>query len=122
MPINMADIVNDPDFACTYSVFRTQGEWQQGRFILAEPEEIRFYGAVQPTRAKELEQIPDGERPSSAISFHSTKRFYLTSEAKDASEGGYISDVILWHGDRYKVLIVKDWSANGYWKAIATQE
>lgn len=117
--ISVAEVVTDPDFASTYQVVRSQGRWIDGVFVLSETETLRFYGVVQPTTPKELEQIPEGERPNGAISFHARKRFFLTAQGEDG-EGDYLSDEILWHGDRYKILQVKDWSAHGYWKAIAT--
>ena len=49
---------------------------------------------------------------------HGTKTFYTNEVELEVSDTEKTSDTIVWKGNRYKLLHVFDYSANGYWKAI----
>jgi hypothetical protein len=99
--IDVSELMRDPDFAAPYTVLRKTGKWEAGRFVEKE-EAIPFYGPVQPPSPEELEQVPEADRRQGALDFLSDKPIHLTREAGN-------SDEIMYRGERYKVVQVKDW-------------
>lgn len=113
--IDTSELMNDPDFCETFNVLRTTGgQFAPGAYIpIVTP--ITMYGAVQEPDAEMLEQVPEGDRRSGARGFWSASQMFETN-----SEG--LSDIIVYHGAKWKVVKVWDRSANGFWKAIGVRE
>lgn len=119
--INMADIVNDPDFASYLpgAIARDTGSFVLGKWKSITTT-LDFYGVVQPSTAKELKMVPEGDRVTGAMSFHSSSVIYET-HAGDTNSPDGISDVITWHNQPYRVIYVAPWDTFGYWLAIAVR-
>jgi len=123
--IDVSELMNDPDFASHYTVMRTTGKWNKGRFELNAPRELRFYGPVQPATVKEVEQLPTGNQVKGIMKFmcKRPKRLFVTREmpvdGSQTEELGAASDEIHYQGDVYEVIQVMPWSANGYMRAFA---
>lgn len=118
--INVARAVNDPRFSQSFKVFRKSGEWEKGRFIESETE-ISMIGVITPSKPKEIEMIPEGDRVGGEITIHVTRKLYTThsiqdEESENETEG--TSDQIEWQGERYKIYSVNDYSQYGYYQAI----
>lgn len=111
--ISLAEIVADPDFAQTYTINRSSGVFQLGKFV-GTTTPLPSYGIIKPAKANELEQIPEGDRITGAITVHSTDQIFETNQ-------GGLSDTVNWSGQNYKVSKVWPWNDFGYWKALLTR-
>lgn len=119
--INVSELMNDPDFCSNYKVLRRQGKWQKGRFVLASAIELSYYGPVQPATEKELEQFPEGDRERGVMKFMCSppKRLYITETPNDIGERDIIvSDQIVYDGELYKIIKVKNWKQQGFIRAF----
>lgn len=117
--INVAHAINDPRFAQKFKVFRKSGEWIKGRFIESE-KEINMIGVITPSKPKEIEMIPEGDRVGGEITIHTTRNLYTTHaiQNEESKETEGTSDQIEWQGERYKVYQVSNYSQYGYYSAI----
>ena len=118
--INVAHAINDPRFSQKFKVFRKSGEWVKGRFIESE-KEISMIGVITPSKPKEIEMIPEGDRVGGEITIHTTRKLYITRSidaSEDNGENQGTSDIIEWQGERYKLYQVNDYSQYGYYSAI----
>lgn len=117
----MADIVNDPDFAewLQGAVARDSGTFKLGKWVPNQTL-LDFYGVVQPSTAKELKMVPEGDRLQGAISFHSSTVLYVTHAGSQNVPDG-VSDIITWHNQPYRLLVVAPWDDFGYWLAIGVR-
>lgn len=105
----------DPDLgAQAYIVERST----QGAFVLGGYKDtkqfIPNFGIIQQADGKDISMIPEGDRVDGMISFWSVYQLF-ESNAKG------VSDIICWHGARYRIMKVADRSDFGYYKAIATR-
>lgn len=114
--INVGRIINSPKFSQTFTVWRKTGSWALGRFIETE-QSIPMLGVVTAAGTKDIIQVPEGDRTSQLMVFHSTMPLYVTH---DDVKGRGTSDEIEWHGERYRLFQIKDWSDFGYYKAFGT--
>ena len=118
--INVAKAITDPRFSQPFKVFRKSGEWIKGRFIESE-KEISMIGVIAPSKPKEIEMIPEGDRVGGEITIHTTRKLYTTRSidtAEDNGENQGTSDIIEWQGERYKLYQVNDYSQYGYYSSI----
>jgi hypothetical protein len=111
--INVSKVIKSPKFVQTYTVFRKTGDWVSGRFVSTESQ-IKVSGVVTPPNAKEILQVPEGDRTTGVMCFHSTQELFVTRP-----EG--TSDEIVWKGIRYRVSQVMPWIDYGYWKAFGVR-
>jgi len=120
--IDVTELLHDPDFATHFTIRRTTGQWKGGRFALNEPELIPCFHPAHPSTEKELAQIPEGDRLKEVITFFCVrpKKFHLTRSGPDASDEGGISDEILYKGNIYKLVAVKDWDSHGWMRGFGT--
>jgi hypothetical protein len=116
--IDLSDIVNDEDIACPFSIIRTSGGtwvtggiWQPG-----PPVTIPAFGPVRNATGKELQQLPESDRVTEALTFRSTTQMFVTNLA-----GAQTSDVLVYQEDQYRVLRVKNYSDQGVWYAMAAR-
>lgn len=114
--INVSRVINDPRFSESFKVYRKSGEWIRGRFN-QEEKEITMNGVITPAKPKEIEMIPEGDRVGGEISIHTTSKLY-TTHALDKEDTEGTSDEIEWHGERYKLYSLNDFSQFGYYSAI----
>ncbi len=121
--INISEIVTDPDFAQTFTVHRRKGVFsERGRF---EPVDstLPMTGAIIPATTKELAVLPEADRINGAVMVYVTQRLYVTGLLTAADlEEGRLSDELAWHGDRWKIVQVRDFADFGYYRAMATRK
>jgi len=99
--IDVTELLTDPDFVSTYTIWRKSGKWVDGKYEQSE-DPLVFYGPVQPPSTEELEQIPEADRVKGTMNFLSTEQIFLTSETGTSDEAEY-------KGFRYKIIQVKPW-------------
>lgn len=119
--INLAEVVNDPDFAQSFVITRSQGgafkagKWQDATTT------VQGYGVIQPATAEELNQVPEGDRVNEVKSFHSSSPLYETHTSGGDDPNARISDTIAWSGQNYKLVKVFQWQDFGYYKALGVR-
>lgn len=111
--IDVSEIIQDPDFAQTYSVQRDSGKLVNGRWV---PNTTNFdiTGVVTVANSQDVQQLPEGDRVVGIMAFHSTQLLQITNP-----EG--ISDIITWRGEQYKLLQVYPYGDYGYYKALGAR-
>lgn len=97
-----------------YTVNRKSGNWVEGRFVQTETA-IPTSGVITAAGTKDIMQVPEGDRVSQIVVFHSTLPLYVTH---DDVQGRGTSDEIEWHGQRYRLFQGKDWSDFGYYRMV----
>ncbi|TGE35878.1 hypothetical protein E4K67_22440 [Desulfosporosinus fructosivorans] len=116
--INVGRVVNSRNLAQPkpFIVWRKAGDWVEGRFVQTE-NPIPMSGVVTAAGTEDIMQVPEGDRVSQIVVFHSTLPLYVTH---DDVEGKGTSDEIEWHGQRYRLFQGKDWSDFGYYRMVGT--
>jgi len=108
--INVAELIHDPDFVQSFTVFRKTGEWVDGEWIPGE-KEIRMQGVVVAANTKDLLQVPEGDRVKGVMAFYATEPLLVTHEKGTADE-------VVWHGERYRLFQIWPYVDYGYYKAL----
>ena len=112
--INLADIVIDLDLAQEFVVYRSTGSFVKGRWVESASEQIKMTGVVSVMSQRELAFMPEGDRVSGAMVFHTNRELFVT---RAGTEPG-TSDKIMWRGEFYKLFNVFPYSDYGYYKAV----
>jgi hypothetical protein len=120
MPFSIAEIVNDPDFAQSFTITRSSG----GQYVMGRWNNktvlIQAWGAIQPPSPEELEQVPEADRVTGVIAIWTSQLIYETS-GTSGNTGSRISDIVTWQGENYRVVKVGPWQDYGYRKAYAVR-
>lgn len=123
--IDLSSVVIDPRFAQSFTVYRAaSSDWVGARFVENEPQEITMVGTISIANAKQIEFIPEGDRVGGEIAIHTTKPLYCSRNEIDSNGNkvAYSADEIDWHGERYKIYQVKEYSDYGYYFAIGQRK
>lgn len=113
--INIAEVVNDPDFTQPFQINRFSGSFENEGEWVKTSQTLQRVGVIQPTKSSDaLNFLPEGERQANAITIYCAEDI-LMGDGQDIQ-----SDVVIWNGAQYRVAYSKPWQANGYWFAIAT--
>ena len=118
--IDLSDVIDGAglDESYPYVISRSSdGEFVAGGWSEARVQ-LYGYGVVSTPSGKELEMIPEADRAHELRTFHSTRPLYTTQLNPVP---GMTSDILIWNGVKFRVLIVRNYSNRGYWKAIAAR-
>lgn len=113
MPLDLSEIVEDPDLSQTWMLLRSTGEFVAGGFQ-STTTQIPFSGIAEPASDAELQMIPEGDRVTQAFTFISTQPMYTTRAGDQAG----VSDKILFQGSTYRLMNVGPWQAHGFYSAL----
>ena len=113
--INVSRVVKNSRFAQNYHIYREKGSFVAGRWTQTTLDTILMFGVVTAAGTKDIIQVPEGDRSSQIMVFHSVEKLYVTHV--DTCFSG-ISDKILWKGSYYRLFKVLEWSDFGYYKAF----
>ena len=117
MPFSIAEVPNDSAFAQSFQIVRSSGGyWSMGKWVDSKTT-LNVWGSIQPPKTKDLEQVPEADRVTGMIMIHITQPIYETNV--ETSEG--ISDIVIWHGEKYRLIQVTEWYDYGYWKAFGVR-
>ncbi|MCL2829843.1 MAG: hypothetical protein FWD77_03775 [Betaproteobacteria bacterium] len=113
--IDVSELIDDPDFASAFELIRSSGGFEnEGEYVAAPGQPEKRIGVVQPAKAEDVAQfLPEGERANRAITV------YCRQELRHSDGEGADSDAILWNGQRWRVIGVRNWSGEGFWQATA---
>jgi hypothetical protein len=126
--INVRELMQDGDFVQDFSVIRTDpttGQYVPGGFDV-QPTTLAFRGISQVADPRTLDMVPEGDFVLGSRVFWSDAPIYETEATNtgdttiDPTEGR-ISDVLVFHGEQWKVIHVWGWQDNGYFKALAVR-
>lgn len=124
--LNVSRVVSNPKFAQTFTIERSSGgDWNDNGTWGDVTVDVDFYGIIQPATAKELNQVPEGDRVKEVKSFHSTQEMFVSHvDTENATDVGYnagISDYAIWNGQRYRLAKRYEWADFGYFKALGVR-
>lgn len=108
--INVSELVSDPDLGgqlFTVLRFQNAGSFQLGGYT-EQPIAINLFGVIQPSEPKALDMTPEGDRARGSISVWCSQQIYTTSSAGT-------SDLIIWQGNKYRVMSSNPWNQGGFW-------
>lgn len=113
--IDVSEIMDDPDFATTFTIWRNDGYFKDGRWINTTPCEVpNVTGIIQPASTEDqLSILPEGSRLGNMIVIWSSAEIRIDDADKTRS------DIIDWKGDKYRVLRIKKRDDNGFFHAWA---
>lgn len=112
--IDVSELIDDPDFASEFTVFRDSGSFVEGEWVKNAPSQLPMIGVVQPATSEDmLRFLPEGERQKNVI------RIWCRQKIQMANGKDEQSDVVVWNCDYHRVAYSKPWGKNGYWFAIA---
>jgi hypothetical protein len=122
MPLDLSMVASAPDLSSSFTVLRSNGgQWVAGVWQDSFTQ-IPMYGPVSIANPKDLEMIPEGDRPSSAMVFWTTQIVFETQgPPAGVNSRGISSDIMQWNGLDYRILQVAERPMNGYYRAVATR-
>jgi hypothetical protein len=118
--INVAEVVSDPDLCQTVTVQRSHGAFALGGWSDSQATTSTFPISAVVTVASEndLRQVPEGDRVAGAMMFHTTQPLYLTHGATPQAAD---SDILVWNGNRYRLIKIWPYVNYGYYKAMGVR-
>lgn len=111
--INIEEMITDPDFVQDFIILRSSGAFVDGVWTESAPQRIKVQGVVNVMNAKELNMLPEGDRISGGMNFHTTEEVFVTRTGQEQGT----SDKIIWRGEQYKIFNVFPYVDYGYYKA-----
>lgn len=114
MPFQMTDVILNAAYMQSFVVYRSNGEWVNGRWVEGTPTQITMRGVIDVASEKDLRQVLEGDRIQGAMVFYSTQLIYVTHN--NGTSG--ISDKIMWRNEYYKIRSVGNYMDYGFCKAI----
>jgi hypothetical protein len=137
--ISVAEVVLDPDLAENFTILRSKGKFDLGGWKTTS-ENVDGYGVVTVASNKDLQMIPEGDRVTGAMLFHSHERIYLTelddgygqqsygndgfdcaNKNKYGDSEQHVSDQIYWRGQLFRIISVAPWQDFGYYRAMGVR-
>jgi hypothetical protein len=112
------EVVLDADLAEAYTIIRSNGKFVMGGWQDTKTT-IPGFGVVTVARPNEIQMLPEGDRNSEVRAFYSAQPLYETRD--NPQEGTGVSDILVWNGFKYRVMVVPEYGNRGYWKAIAAK-
>lgn len=135
--INLSRVVAGNLLTESYTILRSTGYFAIGGFKTSSTE-IPGFGVVSVATDQDLLMVPEGDRVTGSMVFHSQQRIFETQlDAPPAnsgfSQGGFgsgtmgggptqhVSDIILWNFQKYRILNVGPYPNRSYWRAIGAR-
>lgn len=112
--INVGRVINSPKFSQPVKVWRKSGTWIDGRWSGTETS-LTIQAVVTVANAKDITQVPEGDRAGGMMVFHSSTEMFVTH---NDVKGRGTSDEFEWRGARYRLFNVFPLVDYGYYKAI----
>lgn len=120
MDMSMLDVISDAAFNTCFKLARVPIKRERDGSITGNnPDDLKWYGlngVVQPAKGKDTKHLQQGDLTKPGIKVWCGRA--LNPTWGDAPQLG---DLIEWHGRTYRIVEQADWSAYGFWKAIALE-
>lgn len=116
--ISVSEIVVDPDFVQSFTYLRRKMSWVGGRKIIEETTHTAT-GTIIVDDLKNMELQPGGTLTTGALRLWTHEQLYTTSRQDDDA---YLSDIVLYKGQRYLVHNDRNLNEYGYNRYNCTAE
>lgn len=114
MPLDVTDIVQDPDFATQFSIIHVTGSFNAaGEWVGSETADPLVTGIILPAKWDQLQVLPEGERHQESIVVYSSAELTIGDQQTKQA------DIVLWDGSYYRVVFMKFYPQASVWFAIA---
>ncbi len=116
--MTLASVLLAAPFVRSFSVERAAApQYVAGRMVAPAVQVLPLTGAIQPASEGEAAEVRiEGTRGGAVI------RVWTTVELFEGDEDR-VGDVVLWAGERFRVVRVQRWSeAGGFWRSMAEAE
>jgi len=129
---DLSFVVDDGVLSESYTIQRSTGLFKLGGWV-TDSNNVPGYGVVSVANEEDLLMVPEADRVTGAMVFHSQQRIYETQlddgygNPNYGSGEGYgattqrVSDILIWGFQRWRVLHVSPYLNRNYWKAIAVR-
>jgi|ERR1035438_455154 hypothetical protein len=112
--LDLSEVANDVDLGQCFSVLRQNpGVYAEGGFQPGPIQILNYFGVIGVATPKQLQMFPEGDRIAGSEIVICNSPLYATSETREAT-----SDIIVWHGQNYRVKSVAPWQDFGFVAAI----
>jgi hypothetical protein len=135
--INLSRVVAGNLLTETYTIIRSTGTFQLGGWVTSSVN-IPGFGVVSVATDQDLLMVPEGDRVTGSMVFHSQQRIFETQLDATTSNSGFsqigfgsgtmgggptqhVSDIILWNFQKYRILSVGPFPNRSYWRAIGAR-
>lgn len=123
--MNLTEVVNDPDIAEHFTILRSSGGFfGPGGWVEPPPQSISMYGVISQASMPELESLPEADRVHDTVVINCELPMFITRVANTGTmgtPGAGTSDIVIYQGEKYRIMKVSNYAARGYWWAIATR-
>ena len=117
--MDLSPALTDPELGFTsFTVQRTTYTLQNGTSVPAV-QTIPASGCVHPGTPEMLQLLPEEERAEEFIAAYTD--FALSTGENDGGVTYTVPDRILWNGEIWRVVRVRDWGMFGYVQALAVK-
>lgn len=117
MPINVSDAL-DLDTGEIVTIERFQaGGYADGIYTEGSTNTFKTLASVQQPNSRELMVLPEGERAKNPVKILSKKPVRTADVV-----GSTNADVLIYQGNRYRIMAALNWQAYGYTGAMAVIE
>lgn len=113
--VDVSEVISDSDFNQEFKVYRKQGTWNNGRFVITETS-FTTNGVIISQSNEELDLTPQGSLISSKLSIWTYELLYVTSQEGTPQEGDFLSDEVEFYGQRYLIQAARNLKDYGYYK------
>ena len=117
--MDLTPVLTDPELGFTaFVVQRTTWTRQDGMSVPAA-QTLPASGCIHPGTPEMLQMLPEEERHEEFIAVYTG--FALSMGENDGGETYRTPDRILWNGETWRVVRVRDWSMFGYYQGLAVK-
>lgn len=121
--LDLSSIVVAPEYRQKITIIRDKGgEWFQGVYQKIT-ETIETMGVISGTDERVTDMIPEGDRISEEKYIHTIIPIYAARsyKVKSGEIESLAADVVVWNGEKYKVVKVQNSGDYGYWRAVISK-
>ena len=117
--MDLSSVLTDPELGFTgFTVLRTNYVRENGASVPSN-ETLPASGCVHPGTPETLQLLPEEERHEDYIVVYTS--FPLSLGENDGGAEYSAPDRILWNGETWRVVRIRDWSGFGYQQVLAVK-
>ena len=117
--MDVSAALTDPDLGFTaFTVQRTTYRLQNGESV-PSVQTLPASGCIHPGTPEMVQLLPEEERHEEFIAVYTDFPLHLGENSGGVTYT--VPDRILWNGETWRVIRVRDWSVFGYYQALAVK-